>query len=46
MVIVDKLKKSAHFIPIREMYYLDKMVEVYIREVVSRHGVPVTIVSD
>ncbi|KAD2805228.1 hypothetical protein E3N88_38605 [Mikania micrantha] len=45
-VIVDRLTKSAHFIPIRETYSSEKMAEVYVKEVVSRHGVPVTIVSD
>ncbi|KAD4384359.1 hypothetical protein E3N88_24527 [Mikania micrantha] len=41
-----KLTKSAHFLPIQETYSSDKMVEIYVREVVSRHGVPVTTVSD
>ncbi|KAD3069391.1 hypothetical protein E3N88_37271 [Mikania micrantha] len=45
-VIVDRLTKSAHFLPIRESYSSEKMAETYVREVVSRHGVPVTIVSD
>ncbi|KAD4385555.1 hypothetical protein E3N88_25724 [Mikania micrantha] len=45
-VIVDRLTKSAHFLPIRETYSSDKMAEIYVREVVSRHGVPVTIISD
>ncbi|KAD4385317.1 hypothetical protein E3N88_25485 [Mikania micrantha] len=45
-VIVDRLTKSAHFLPIRESYSSEKMAETYVREIVSRHGVPVTIVSD
>ncbi|KAD3066571.1 hypothetical protein E3N88_34451 [Mikania micrantha] len=45
-VIVDRLTKSAHFLPIRETYSSDKMAEIYVREIVSRHGVPVTIISD
>ncbi|KAD5507398.1 hypothetical protein E3N88_15101 [Mikania micrantha] len=45
-VIVDRLSKSAHFIPIKETYSSKKMAEIYVKEVVSRHGVPVTIVSD
>ncbi|KAD3641269.1 hypothetical protein E3N88_30493 [Mikania micrantha] len=45
-VIVDRLTKSAHFLPIRESYSSEKMAQTYVREVVSRHGVPVTIVSD
>ncbi|KAD7480496.1 hypothetical protein E3N88_03632 [Mikania micrantha] len=45
-VIVDRLTKSAHFLPIRESYSSEKIAKIYVREVVSRHGVPVTIVSD
>ncbi|KAK1435339.1 hypothetical protein QVD17_01100 [Tagetes erecta] len=45
-VIVDRLTKSAHFLPIKECYSSESMAEVYIKEVISRHGVPVTIVSD
>ena len=45
-VIVDRLTKSAHFLPIKVSYSLDKLVEIYIREVVRLHGVPFSIVSD
>ncbi|GKE48606.1 putative reverse transcriptase domain-containing protein, partial [Tanacetum coccineum] len=45
-VIVDMLTKSAHFLPIREDYKLDKLSELYINEIVSRHGVPISIISD
>ncbi|KAD1904839.1 hypothetical protein E3N88_42145 [Mikania micrantha] len=45
-VIVDRLTKSAHFLPIRKSYSSDKMAEIYVKEIVSRHGVPVTIISD
>ncbi|KAK1432010.1 hypothetical protein QVD17_08874 [Tagetes erecta] len=45
-VVVDRLTKSAHFIPISEAYSSERMAEEYINEVVSRHGVPVSIVSD
>ncbi|KAK9055581.1 hypothetical protein SSX86_026665 [Deinandra increscens subsp. villosa] len=45
-VVVDRLTKSAHFIPIREKYSSKRMATVYINEIVSRHGVPVSIVSD
>ncbi|XP_022031400.1 uncharacterized protein LOC110932367 [Helianthus annuus] len=45
-VIVDRLTKSAHFLPIKEAYSSEKMAEVYMNEVVSRHGVPVSIISD
>ena len=45
-VIVDRLTKSAHFIPVRMDYSLDKLVELYISEIVRLHGVPVSIISD
>ena len=45
-VIVDQLTKSAHFLPIRIRYNLEKLAKLYIKEIVSRHGVPVSIVSD
>ena len=45
-VIVDRLTKSAHFLPVKVSYSLNKLVEVYIREVVRLHGVPFSIVSD
>ncbi|KAJ0694286.1 putative nucleotidyltransferase, Ribonuclease H [Helianthus annuus] len=45
-VVVDRLTKSAHFLPIRENYNSEKMAEVYMNEIISRHGVPVSIVSD
>uniref|UniRef100_A0A2N9HMK9 Integrase catalytic domain-containing protein n=1 Tax=Fagus sylvatica TaxID=28930 RepID=A0A2N9HMK9_FAGSY len=40
------LTKSAHFIPIRMNYSLDKLAELYVNEIVRLHGVPVSIVSD
>ena len=45
-VIVDRLTKSAHFIPIRITYSLEELVQKYMEEVVRLHGVPVSIVSD
>jgi hypothetical protein len=45
-VIVDRLTKSAHFIPIREDYKLEKLTRLYIKEIISRHGVHVSIISD
>ena len=45
-VIVDKLKKSAHFIPIKMDYYMDRLAELYVKEIVRLHGVPLSIVSD
>ena len=45
-VIVDRLTKSAHFLPIQFEMTKDKMVELYIREIVRLHGVPVSIILD
>ncbi|KAI3714665.1 hypothetical protein L6452_21623 [Arctium lappa] len=45
-VIVDRLTKSAHFQPMRETLPMDKLAKLYIDEVVSRHGIPLSIVSD
>jgi len=45
-VIVDRLTKSAHFLPIRMDYSLDKLADLYIREIVRLHGVPSSIISD
>nr|GFC01539.1 putative reverse transcriptase domain, ribonuclease H-like domain, aspartic peptidase domain protein [Tanacetum cinerariifolium] len=45
-VVVDRLTKSAHFLPIREDYKTKKLARIYINEIVARHGVPVSIISD
>jgi len=45
-VIIDRLTKSAHFLPINERFSMDKLVRLYLKEIVTRHGVPVSIVSD
>ncbi|GJR32365.1 putative reverse transcriptase domain-containing protein [Tanacetum coccineum] len=45
-VIVDRLTKSAHFLPMREDDTLEKLTRQYLKEVVSRHRVPVLIISD
>ncbi|KAG8499137.1 hypothetical protein CXB51_005567 [Gossypium anomalum] len=45
-VVIDKLTKSAHFIPVHMDYSLDKLTELYISEIVRLHGVPLSIISD
>nr|GEW51266.1 putative reverse transcriptase domain-containing protein [Tanacetum cinerariifolium] len=45
-VIVDHLIKSAHFLPIKENDPMEKLMKLYMKEVVTRHGVPVSIISD
>ncbi|GJT01276.1 putative reverse transcriptase domain-containing protein [Tanacetum coccineum] len=45
-VIVNRLTKSAHFIPTRETDSIETLTRVYIKEIVSRYGVPISIISD
>jgi hypothetical protein len=45
-VIVDRLTKVAHFIPVREYYRVPKLVDLYIEHILRLHGVPRSIVSD
>ncbi|GJU80717.1 reverse transcriptase domain-containing protein [Tanacetum coccineum] len=45
-VIVDRLTKSAHFLPIREDFKIDRLAKLYLNEIVARHGVPISIISD
>ncbi|GJX61011.1 putative reverse transcriptase domain-containing protein [Tanacetum coccineum] len=45
-VIVDRLTKSAHFLPMKETDSMEKLTRKYLKEVVSRHGVPVLIISN
>ena len=45
-VIVDRLTKSAHFLPVKTNYNADKLAILYIDEIVRLHRVPVSIVSD
>nr|GFB68118.1 putative reverse transcriptase domain, ribonuclease H-like domain, aspartic peptidase domain protein [Tanacetum cinerariifolium] len=45
-VIIDRLTKSVHFIPTRETDSMETLTRLYIKEIVSRHGVPISIISD
>jgi hypothetical protein len=45
-VIVDRLTKSALFLPIRMTDPVEKLAKIYVNEVVRLHGVPISIVSD
>ena len=45
-VIVDRLTNSAHFLPGKAMYTVDKSAQLYVKEIVRLHGVPISIVSD
>nr|GEU75739.1 putative reverse transcriptase domain-containing protein [Tanacetum cinerariifolium] len=45
-VVVDRLTKSAHFLPMKETDPMDKLARLYLKEVVTRHGIPVSIICD
>ncbi|GJR13387.1 putative reverse transcriptase domain-containing protein [Tanacetum coccineum] len=45
-VIVDRLTKSAYFLPMREDYKMERLDRLYLNEIVARHGVPISIISD
>nr|GFA20220.1 putative reverse transcriptase domain-containing protein [Tanacetum cinerariifolium] len=45
-LIVDRLTKSAIFTPIRETGPMDKLERIYLNEVVTRHGIPVSIINN
>jgi len=46
MVVVDKLTKSSHFIPMKVTHKETNVVDIYMREVACFHGIPKTIVFD
>jgi len=45
-VIVDRLTKSAHFLAMKIVFNAKQLVELYIKEIVRLHGIPLSIVSD
>ena len=45
-VVVDRLTKVAHFIPVKTTYTSVKLPKIYMTRIVCLHGVPRTIVSD
>ncbi|GJT27236.1 reverse transcriptase domain-containing protein [Tanacetum coccineum] len=45
-VILDPLTKSAHFLPMRKDYKMERLAILYLNEIVARHGVPISIISD
>ena len=45
-VIMDRLTKSTHFLPMKVNFSMDSLAFLYIKEIVRMHGVPISIVSD
>ncbi|GKA24966.1 reverse transcriptase domain-containing protein [Tanacetum coccineum] len=45
-VIVDRLTKYSHFVPMKETDIIERLTRLYLKEVISRHGVPVSVISD
>nr|GEW64960.1 putative reverse transcriptase domain-containing protein [Tanacetum cinerariifolium] len=45
-VVIDRLTKSTIFAPLRETDPMDKLARIYLKEVVTRHEIPVSIISD
>ncbi|GKF42746.1 reverse transcriptase domain-containing protein, partial [Tanacetum coccineum] len=45
-VIVDRLTKSAHFLPMKKTDIIEKLAQLYLKEIVYKHGVPMSIISD
>nr|GFC63075.1 reverse transcriptase domain-containing protein [Tanacetum cinerariifolium] len=46
LVIVERLTKSAHFLPKKKNHSIEKLTELYLKEIVCKHGVPVSVISD
>ena len=44
--MVNRLTNLAHFLPVRTDYSLDKLAELYIKEIVRLHEIPVSIILD
>ncbi|GJW05937.1 putative reverse transcriptase domain-containing protein [Tanacetum coccineum] len=45
-VIMDRLTKFSHFLPIYEDFKMDRLARLYLNEIVARHGVPISIITD
>ncbi|GKE71524.1 putative reverse transcriptase domain-containing protein, partial [Tanacetum coccineum] len=45
-VIVDRLTKSAYFLPMREDYKMERLTRLYLNGIVARHGVMISIISN
>ena len=46
MVVVDKLTKAAHFIPVKSTHKMDDIAKIFMKDIFKLHGLPKAIVSD
>ena len=46
MVVVDKLTKAVHFIPVKSMHKIDDIAKIFMKDIIKLHGLPKVIVSD
>ena len=46
MVVVDKMKKATHFIPVKSTHKTDDIAKIFMKEIFKLHGLPKAIVSD
>jgi hypothetical protein len=46
MVVIDKLSKSVHFIPVNSTYKDINIVEIFMKEIFRLHGIPKMVISN
>lgn len=46
MVVVDRLSKYAYFVPLKNPYSAKTLTDVFVKEIIRLHGIPMSIVSD
>jgi hypothetical protein len=46
MVVIDKLRKYAHFIPVKSTYKAINIAEIFMKEIFRLHGIPKMVISD
>ena len=45
-VVIDRLTKSAHFLAMKTIFIAEQLADLYIKEIVRLHGIPLSIVSN
>ena len=45
-VVVDRLTKLAYFLAVKTVFNAEQLVDLYLKEIVRLHGIPLSIVSD